>query len=71
MSATRRHEARDPVELPRGNVAPVPAVYRLSRTAPPVRCGCGDRATSLVFDARPYFTCGRSKCRPVYAKETR
>jgi hypothetical protein len=49
-----------------------PMAYRLSHTAPPMYCGCGSRAVMLVFDARAdYLFCGRSKCRPVYAKETK
>jgi hypothetical protein len=72
VSDTRREEAREAAELPRGNTPSTPMAYRLSRTAPPMYCGCGSRAVMLVFDARAdYLFCGRSKCRPVYAKETK
>ena len=70
VSDTRRAEAREARELPRGNTPSMPMAYRLT-VAETARCGCGDTARWIVFDARgDYFFCGRSKCRPVYAKET-
>ena len=69
MSATHRAERRPAAELPRGNAPLRPGVWRPSRTTERPPCpGCGDDATALVFDRRgDYWTCGRSKCAPVYA----
>ena len=67
MSNSRRSEPREARELPRGNAPMAPGAWHPSATAPRPNCGCGDRATALVFDKRgDYWTCGRSKCAPVY-----
>ena len=70
MGDTRRHDRIETREMPRGNAPLLPSTYRLSPTAPPQTCGCGDRATELVFDPRGnYWSCGRSKCVTMYARE--
>ena len=69
MSNTRRHVPREARELPRGNAPVNVGIWWPSPTAPRPNCGCGDRAIALVFDKRgDYWTCGRSKCAPVYAE---
>lgn len=72
MSDTRRHAPREARELPRGNAPLAPGEWRPSATMPRPNCGCGDRATALVFDRRgSFWTCGRSKCAPVYTRRMR